>query len=168
MVDFLMDRYSETSAKHYIVTLLYCAPLFLSLWIIKGQQILWGKGFQVPTNVGNVELRKRSQFLSLQDFSVSLTYSYILQLLKAHVLTHPSVCVGRGGIDATVPQLMITKPHCRGASPKSKVSQNIFWQMLRFTENSHYWLLFLIFNIKQFLQDALFVKVLATGERGKA
>lgn len=77
------------------------------------------------------------------------------------------VCVGRGGINATVPQLMITKPHCSGASPKSKVSQNIFWQILRFTENSHY-LLFLIFNIKQFLQDAVFVKVLVTGERGKA
>lgn len=86
---------------------------------------------------------------------------------QSTLLTQPSVCVGSGGIDATVPQLMITKPHCSGASPKSKVSQNIFWQILRFTENSHYGL-FLIFNIKQFLQDAVFVKVLVTGERGKA
>lgn len=132
------------------------------------QHILWGKRFEVQTNVGNVELRKLSQFLSLQDFSVSLTYSYILQLLKACVLTHTSVYVGRGGIYAIIPQLMIRKPYCSRASPQSTVPQNILWQILRFTENRHYWVSFLIFNIKQFLQDTVFIKVLITGEREKA
>lgn len=96
----------------------------------------------------------------LQDLLVTLIYCYTLHLFNTCVWTHASVCVARGGIYAIVPEFMITKPYSSRSSPKTRLSWNILWKILVFIENVTIGCLFLTFNVKQFLPNTVFVKVL--------